>query len=275
MVQEKRQKKRRGGKPPVADWVDRHELYEKAVQSPDSDIEFFLDRFRQHRSRDPESFREDFCGTGYLSSVWLAGNDRRRALGVDLDQSTLDSGSERHFSDPALADRMEMLCADVCEVIEPRVELTCALNFSYCVFKTRSELLHYFRSAHAGLVDDGIFVTELYGGTEAIIEFEDEREVDDFTFIWEQESFNPVSNETLCHIHFSFRDGSMLKKAFTYDWRLWSIAEVKELLIEAGFPRVDVYWEETDEDGDGTGIHHVATKEENQEGWLVYIVAVK
>lgn len=276
MSRSKRQKKRRGGKPQIADSADRHELYEKAVQAPESDIEFFLDRFRQHRRRDPLTFREDFCGTGYLSSLWINGDKKRTALGVDLDQPTLDWGRERHFPDDAEATkRLQLVCADVCDVVKPRVELTCALNFSFCVFKTRPELLRYFKSVYAGLEDDGIFITELYGGTEAMIEFEDEREVDDFVFIWEQESFNPISHETLCHIHFSFRDGSVLENAFTYDWRLWSIPETKELLIEAGFSQVDIYWEETDEDGDGTGAHHVADEEENQEGWLVYIVAVK
>jgi hypothetical protein len=116
---------------------------------------------------------------------------------------------------------------------------------------------------------------ELYGGTEAIVEIEETRAVEDFTFIWNQAEFNPITNETLCHIHFEFKDGSRLDKAFTYDWRLWSIPEVKELLEAAGFASVDVYWEAVDEDGDGTGEHRLTTREENQEGWLVLIVATK
>ncbi len=271
----KRQRKRRGGKATLADGADRHELYEQAVQSPDADIEFFLARFRQHRDRDPLTLREDFCGTAYLAASWLEGGDDRRALGIDLDQTTLNWGRDRHFSDSRVGSRMSFLCRDVCSVTEPKVELACALNFSFCVFKTRTELLGYFAMVHAGLEDDGLFVTELYGGTEAIIEIEDERDVGDFTFVWEQEKFNPITNEVLCHIHFRFRDGSVLERAFTYDWRLWTLPEVRELLLEAGFSRVDVYWEETDEDGDGTGIHHLAVEEENQESWLVYLVAVK
>ncbi|MFQ5525683.1 MAG: SAM-dependent methyltransferase [Thermoanaerobaculia bacterium] len=270
-----RQKKRRGGKPAAAEGVDRHVLYEQAVQSPEADIEFCLARFRQHRSRDPKSLREDFCGTAYLSAQWLAGDNDRTALGVDLDRDTLDWGRRRHFADSALAERIDLECRNVLEVSEPRVELTCAMNFSFCVFKTRPELLRYFEAVHAGLTPDGLFITEIYGGTEAIVEIEDERELDNFTFIWEQEKFNPITHEVLCHIHFRFRDGSVLEKAFSYDWRLWSIPEVKELLLEAGFAQVEVHWEETDEDGDGTGIHHLATEEENQESWLVYIVAVK
>lgn len=275
MPSTKRQKRRRGGKPTLAERADRHELYEEAVQSPSSDIEFFLARFREHRNRDPRSFREDFCGTAFLSATWLEGADERTAIGIDLDRPTLDWGRERHFSDPEIADRMTFLEQDVCSVVEPRVELACALNFSFCVFKRRAELLAYFQAVYAGLDDDGLFVTELYGGTESIVEIEEERECGDFTFIWEQEKFNPITNEVLCRMHFAFRDGSIVERAFTYDWRLWSLPEVRELLTEAGFERVDVYWEETDEEGDGNGIHHLAVEEENQESWLAYIVALK
>lgn len=271
----RRQKKRRGGKPTRADRADRHDLYERAVQSPESDIEFFLARCREHRDRDPLTFREDFCGTAYLSATWLAGDPRRRAIGIDLDQATIDWGRERHFTEPSLAERIEFLNRDVCSVTRPRVDLACALNFSFCVFKTRAELLAYFSAVYSGLEENGLFVTELYGGTEAIVEIQDEREVDDFTFLWEQEKYNPITNEVLCHIHFAFPDGSIMERAFTYDWRLWTLPEVRELLSEAGFSQVNVYWEETDEDGDGNGIHHLAVEEENQESWLVYLTAVK
>lgn len=275
MPRDKRRKKRRGGKPGRATTADRHQLYQDAVQSPDSDLEFFLERFRQSRGRDPLSLREDFCGTAFLSSVWLKGDPNRSALAVDLDDATLDWGLARNFDDGDLLSRLEVRRGNVLDVIEPKVELTCAMNFSFCVFKTRPELLRYFQSAREGLVSDGLFICELYGGTEAITELEDEREVDDFTFLWEQEKFNPITHDTLCHIHFAFRDGSVLEYAFTYDWRLWSIPEITELLEEAGFAEVDVYWEEVDEDGDGTGRHHQASEEENQEGWLVYIVAAR
>ncbi len=269
----RRQKKRRGNKPGLASKADRFDLYQRAVQSPEADVEFFVERFRGLRGREPMSLREDFCGTALLATTWLAGDPERTALAVDLDREPLDWGLEHNASDESLRARLEIRCADVLEVDAPRVDLACAMNFSYCTFKTRDQLRRYFSTVHAGLTDDGVFVCELYGGTEAVTEFEEERDVDDFVFVWEQESFNPIDHRTVCHIHFAFRDGSTLEKAFTYDWRLWSIPEVLELLIEAGFETANVYWEETDEDGDGTGHHHLATVEENQEGWLVYVVA--
>ncbi|MEJ2380885.1 MAG: class I SAM-dependent methyltransferase, partial [Gammaproteobacteria bacterium] len=110
---------------------------------------------------------------------------------------------------------------------------------------------------------------------------EEEREIDGdiASYVWEQEKFNPVTNETVCHIHFAFADGSRLDRAFTYEWRLWSLPELGELLGEAGFSRVHVFWEEfedTDEDDEylqGTGRYTEVTEVENQESWIAYIFA--
>jgi SAM-dependent methyltransferase len=275
MGKKNRQRKRK--KPQrklLASRADRHDCYQKSVQSPETDLEFFVERFSERRNREPTSLREDFCGTAYLSSFWLEKDPTHSAVCVDFNKETLDWGRERNFSSDA-AKRASFRCADVRDVRSPTVDIACAMNFSFCVFKQRRELLRYFETVHEGLVEDGLFVCELYGGTEAIMAIEEPRAVDDFTFIWDQAAYNPITNETICHIHFEFKDGSRLDEAFTYDWRLWSIPEVSELLTEAGFASIDVYWEAVDEDGDGTGEHRLTTEEENQEGWLVLIVASK
>ena len=59
------------------------------------------------------------------------------------------------------------------------------------------------------------------------------------------------------------------------------LPEISELLQEAGFRKVRVYWEEfvEDEDDDeeleGTGEYFEQTDVENQESWVNYIVAEK
>ncbi len=270
-------KKRRGEKPSIAQRADPHDLYQRSVQAPEQDIAFFDRVFRRIRGRRPLSLREDFCGTAYLSAHWAASDPRRRALAIDHHRETLEWG-RAHNLDPAglgVAERVSLREADVLEVAGPPVDLACAMNFSYCAFKTRAELGRYFRVVHRGLAPDGLFVSELYGGSEAIVELEEPREVEDFTMVWEQERFNPIDHHTLCHIHFEFSDGSRIERAFTYDWRLWTVPEVRELLAEAGFERTEVWWEEVDEEGDGTGEHRRTEEEENQEAWLVYLVAVK
>ena len=78
-----------------------------------------------------------------------------------------------------------------------------------------------------------------------------------------------------CHIHFKFPDGSKIKKAFTYEWRLWSAPEIRELLAEAGFSKSTVYWEGDDDDGGGNGEFSPEAKGEADLAWIAYIVAQK
>jgi hypothetical protein len=94
-----------------------------------------------------------------------------------------------------------------------------------------------------------------------------------FTYVWDQDQFDPITHACTNHIHFEFKDGTKLKKAFTYEWRFWSIVEISELLTEAGFSEVRVYWDRA-EDGEDEDYRRT-TKAENQPGWLAYIVALK
>ena len=77
------------------------------------------------------------------------------------------------------------------------------------------------------------------------------------------------------HIHFEFPDGSKIKKAFTYEWRLWTAPEICELLLEAGFENPVVYWEQEDEDGEGNGEYCPESKGDADLAWISYIVAPK
>ena len=98
---------------------------------------------------------------------------------------------------------------------------------------------------------------------------------DGFTYIWEQAEFHPVTNHMRCHIHFKFPDGSKIKKAFTYEWRLYTAPEIRDLLLEAGFSKVTVYWEGEDEDGEGNGEFTPDAEGTPDLAWIAYIVAEK
>jgi cyclopropane fatty-acyl-phospholipid synthase-like methyltransferase len=189
---------------------------------------------------------------------------------------------EHNITPAGMSDRIRLIERNVLDEPDEKVDLTCALNFSYCCFKTREELRSYFENARKGLKEDGILVLDLLGGTETMDELEEDREGDDdenYTYIWDQAKFNPINHHMTCHIHFEFDDDSRLDKAFTYEWRLWMIPEVTELLKEAGYSKVRVYWEEfvededDDEEMEGTGIYHDVTEAEQQESWVNYIVA--
>jgi SAM-dependent methyltransferase len=279
-------------KPTQAELADRHDLYERAVQSPEADVELFEQIFRELRGRKPKVLREDFCGTAKLCRTWCQSARGRQAIGIDFDGPTLAEARRRNLEPFAkqLGGRVQLIQADVLEVVPGKVDpadLIVALNFSFCVFKQRELLRRYLANAFGGLVDDGVLVLEMFGGTKAIDLDEELRDLDDFTYHWEQESFNPLTNDIVCHIHFEFPDGSKLDKAFTYVWRLWSIPELRDLLHEVGFSDVKIYWEtveeeldeDEDEDGDGmlrgTGEYEPREVVEQQESWLVYVVAVR
>jgi len=278
-----KEKKHKG--PTMAETADRHVMYQAAVQAVEVEVEFLDKIFRDLRGHQPLSFKEDFCGTALLSVEWCKSDPQRSAIGVDIDEETLQWGRQ-HNLEPAgsdVASRVTLLQKDVRDVIEPQVDITCAFNFSFCIFKTREALREYFAKAREGLKDDGMLVLDMFGGTECLDELEEETELEevDGTYIWEHAKFNPITNEILCHIHFEFPDKSRMDKAFTYDWRLWSLPELKELLEEAGYSKVRVYWEkfESNDDEDdyleSTGEFYEATDVENQESWHSYVVAEK
>lgn len=94
-----------------------------------------------------------------------------------------------------------------------------------------------------------------------------------FQYVWDQDTFDPITHEVTNHIHFEFRDGTKLEKAFTYEWRYWTLPEIQELLREAGFRDVTVYWDRASDDDDEN--YRPTRRAENQPGWLAYIVALK
>lgn len=264
---------------------DRHLLYTASVQSVEADIEFFQRVYRKKNGKKFTHLREDFCGTAVLACEWVQQKASHHAWGIDLDRPTLD-WARKHYL-PTLGDAAERLClleADVLRGTSLRVDLIAALNFSYCIFKTREQLTRYFAAARKGLRADGLLVLDVFGGTEAMIEDVENRrikscrsfdgqKIPSFTYTWEQASFNPIDHEIRCHIHFKLPDGKRIKRAFTYDWRLWMLPELRELMAEAGFSSSDVYLEGWDDAADDTdGIFRKRKRFENQSGWVAYLV---
>ncbi|MSQ90488.1 MAG: class I SAM-dependent methyltransferase [Phycisphaerales bacterium] len=254
---------------------DRHELYELSVQGTESDCAFIDRVFRQRQHRTPHSLREDFCGTGLLAREWVSWRNTNTAVGIDLDPAVLRKGRERIASLPLAArTRIQLKKGDVNKVRTDPADVLVALNFSYFIFRTRAQLLEFFIHARQGVAAGGMIVIDAYGGSGSWSIGEEERSLDGFTYVWHQARVSPITHEVTNHIHFRFPDGSEMRRAFTYVWRLWTLAEIKELLIEAGFHAPVVYWEGTDrKSGEGNGVFKPSRSGEACEGWIVYIVA--
>lgn len=261
----------------MAEQADIHDLYERSVQAVDVEAQFLRDTFRALRGREPTSLREDFCGTASLACEWVRGGPRRHAIGVDVDADVLDWGRRNRVATlpEAARARIELLRDDVRTARTAPVDLVGAFNFSYFCFKTRAEMRNYFARVHAALKPDGVLFLDAFGGPDASDVTKEKTKIDGFTYIWEQAEFEPVTGRILCHIHFKFPDGSKIERAFTYEWRLWTLPELRELLLEAGFKSVRVYWEGDDGEGGGNGEFREHATGEADLAWIAYLVAEK
>jgi SAM-dependent methyltransferase len=263
--------------PTMADQADIHNLYEASVQNVEGEVEFLQTTFKALTGRTGYLFREDFCGTAGASCQWVRQGKEFQAIGVDIEPSVLEWGRSNKVSQLPSEDqaRVSLIESDVMTVMTPSVDLLAAFNFSYFIFDTRDSLRAYFRRAYEALKDDGVFFLDMFGGPEAQQEMKEKTKHKGFTYVWHQAKFHPVTNHIRCHISFRFPDGSRIKKAFTYEWRLWSAPEIREILVEAGFSSATIYWEGEDEDGDGNGEFTPDERGEADLAWIAYIVAEK
>lgn len=269
-------------KPTQASQADKFECYQLSVQTPDHEVEFFDRVFRDFYKRKPVSLREDFCGTFAVCCEWVKLGPKRTAVGVDLCGDTLlwGTGNNLNKLTPDQTDRVRLIKQDVRKRNRPTVDVLAAQNFSFWIFKTRAEVVEYFRAARANLSRQGVMVMDMMGGYECLEEGRIEKRKikgngKKFQYHWEQVSFNPITADAKFRITFKFKDGSKLKGAFEYEWRYWSMPEVREMLLEAGFSETHVYWEGEDEDGEGSGEYSRTEDASSDPSWVCYLVAVK
>lgn len=254
--------------------ASRHDLYEQAVQEPEGEVEFVDRVFRKMRGRPALTLREDFSGTAAFSACWVDSREGRRAIAVDLDAETLDWG-RKHRIEP-LGERardVSLVCADVLEVETAPVDVIVAFNFSYSLIHERADLLTYFRRAREGLAPEGVFILDFHAGPRTQEEIVEETELEGFTYVWEQGEMDALSGIAKRAIHFEFPDGSSIKNAFRYEFRVWTVPELRDLLHEAGYHSVDCWFEDFDEDGYALGPAKKVTHLPHEDSWVGYLVA--
>jgi hypothetical protein len=288
-------KSRKG--PSLAARADKYDCYQRAVQCVESEIDFVDETFRTLRGRKAVRLREDFCGTGNTSCEWVRRRPGNVAIGLDLDPVPLEWGRKYLLSrlKPAQLKRIDLRESDVLAAhpdMRGTLDIVLAMNFSFWTFHDRPTMLAYFKRVREDLTADGVFFLDFYGGSDAIREIRERRKVpragsvydsepsmvgftSPFTYIWQQESYNPITGDLLCHIHFAFPDGSKINKAFTYEWRLWTLREIRDLLTDAGFSKTTVYWEGDDKEGGGNGEFTATEKGEACASWVCYLSAEK
>lgn len=254
---------------------DRYKYYRRAVQAPDVDCDFVSDTYKQLRGRRPKVLREDFCGTFAICCEWVKANKKNRALGIDLDPEPLAYGREHYLSElnPEQKKRVKIIEGSVLTAKPSKVDVIAALNFSYYLFKSRLLLRQYFARARQGLKSNGLMVVDCFGGGACMQPNEEKTKIAGFHYFWEQASYNAVSNEAMFYIHFKRKGEKKRERVFEYDWRMWTIPEIREAMAEAGFRKTHVYWEGSTRSGQGNGIFSRSEKAEDFDAWVAYIVA--
>jgi hypothetical protein len=262
---------------------NKYALYERSVQSPELHVRWLNKMFLELRARPPRSLREDFSGTFLLCREWVRYHPQNTAIAIDLDPEPLEYGKATHF--PGLTKgqkkRITLRQADVVKVRAEKVDLISVGNFSYFIFKERESLRAYFVNCLRGMQQNGVILLELAGGPGMIQTGREQRampwpgsKTKKFTYVWDQKSFDPISNEAKYGIHFKLPNGRWAKNAFEYDWRIWSVPETREILREAGFSSSVVFWE-TSHRGHGTGEYARTESGDNAYSWIAYVAGLK
>ncbi len=232
----------------------RLRLYQQAVQHPQAEVAFALKAYAHHRGKipPPTLLREDFAGSAAVAAAWVAFDADHQAMAIESHAPTV-RWAGRHTL-PALgrrADDLHLLHADVLAARGPKVDITLALNFSCFIYHTRDDLRAYFRHARRCLRDRGLLIIDAYGGPGAMRAGTQWRTVqppdaEPFEYGWEQRGYDAVTQKVDCRIHFRFVNGDARPNAFRYDWRLWSLTELRELMLEAGFAGVHIWCDRFD-----------------------------
>jgi len=259
---------------------DKYYYYMESVQSPETDAEFLSDTYKGIRGNTPSILREDFCGTFAVCCEWAKLNNENVAHGVDIDMEPVDYGSKNYLVNLSSEQQSRVRIAEgnVLSSDLQKADVSCSLNFSYFCFKDREVLKQYFKKTFESLNENGIHVMDCFGGGKCQ-EANEEETVDEdlnYSYFWDQDSFNPINHHAQFYIHFQQKGQKRQEKVFSYDWRMWSLPELRDILMEVGYKNVGFYWEGTDSDGDGDGeFTRTEDPQEECEAWVAYIVAEK
>lgn len=258
--------------------ADKYALYLESVQDPQGEAGRMARLYRRLRKRPAQTLREDFCGTAAICCAWARLGKAMHAVGVDIDREPLAWGRMHNLSKlgQAARGRVRMVRGNVLSERVRRLgrfDVICGLNFSYWVFRERPTMLRYMRSCRAALTRGGLLVLDYFGGSETLVEMRERTRNKGFTFVWDQDRYDPVTGDWRAHIDFEFRDGTALRRAFSYHWRLWTMPELRDLLLEAGFRRVRVLLEGDDARGGGNGVYREAKTGEAHRAFIAYLVA--
>ncbi|MEM9415347.1 MAG: hypothetical protein AAGA29_07715 [Planctomycetota bacterium] len=266
-------------------------FYCLSVQHPLAEVAFAERAWAHYRNdsaegdevREPLLLREDFAGSCATAAAWVRSDPERQAMAIELDQPTARWADDQTRGCPRCAEDLHIVIDDVMHVPGPATDITLALNFSTLIYHDEVSLLGYLRHARACLADDGLIILDLFGIAAGSGPSEQSRviEPDDvdtppFTYTWEQRRYDASTQRIDCRIHFTLADGTVMRDAFVYDWRLWDMAAVLRLMREAGFATAEAWGQAPADDsadaGHAEGRFSVLDGPPSEGDWVCYLV---
>jgi hypothetical protein len=263
--------------------VDKFDLYELCVTDGPRLAAFA----RAVHGGWPRVLREDFSGTGALARAWVSeavrGETSSQSIAVDFDRGVLARAKRMatHESVQRLM-RFQRQRAEACRI---RADIIAATNFPVGYCHDRAELVQYLTTARRSLKRNGVFFCDTYGGSRSMTTGITTRSVrgpkgERVRQIWDQRRVDPLNGRVLDVISFEVMHNGRTKRypdGFVYDWRLWSIPELRDAMIEAGFRSTEVYHRLGDAvDHEGRLYVRPLDGEEAEtelgDDWVVYVV---
>jgi len=271
--------------------LDRFDCYELCVQSP----RHVTSLLAAIHGNEPRVLREDFCGTAAVSRRWVSEADDRHAKAIDLDEEVATKA--RALAEalaPGATARLELARADCLGDAGPLPkgrasefpDIIFVGNFSIGYIKDRPTLVNYLRGSKQRLdagnrgFGGGVFCCDLYGGASAFRVGAVERRHpargrEIIRYVWRHEAADPRTAMVTNSISFRVElDGEIvqeLPRAFVYEWRLWSLSELREAMRDAGFSEVEIYKDLNI--APGQAAVPVASPDELGEDWVVLVAA--
>ncbi|MFT3684169.1 MAG: hypothetical protein QM783_04440 [Phycisphaerales bacterium] len=249
--------------------MNRYDLYRWCVQDAPAMCMFLASA----HAKNPRTLREDFAGPAGLAAEWANLSARHKSVAVDIDREPLD-----HAPD---SPRLTKKIADATRTTV-KADVIALFNFAVGEIHDRDKLVAYFRTLRRSLHTRGIAACDIYGGVNAFVpgSLTTHARVPEsgkrIRYTWQQASADPTTGMVENRLHFAV-GARKWPSAFVYNWRLWSIPELKDAFREAGFAKVDVY------DRLGDAIDHkgnlrlrpVSPDAPLDEDYVVYLVARK
>ncbi len=265
--------------------LTRHDLYELCVQSAESAVPLL----RAIHGRSPRVLGEDFCGTAAMSRVWVSSDPDASAIAIDADPETIEEARRRVDLLGDIGGRVELVLGNVIDPVPNEVpaDVIFTGNFSIGYWHARADLLRYLRHVHSRLDENGVFVCDTYGGEAAFLAGSVRRDhpippdlgSGMIRYTWEQRDADPLTGMVRDVLHFQVIRAGVIEQefadAYVYDWRLWSVPELRDAMMEAGFSGTGVYQKLPDavDDEGNAYIEPVEHPDDLEESFIVCVAA--